>query len=66
MVFQTSSWLTHLYASCTHESLRMTSRPLEDGDIINIDITVYLDGLHGDTSQTFLVGEVVGNTSCPL
>ncbi|KAJ7455947.1 methionyl aminopeptidase, partial [Mycena galericulata] len=33
-------------------------RPLEDGDIINIDITVYLDGYHGDTSQTFLVGNV--------
>ncbi|KAG0076070.1 Methionine aminopeptidase 1D, chloroplastic/mitochondrial [Podila epicladia] len=34
------------------------SRPLEDGDIINIDITVYLDGYHGDTSATFLVGNV--------
>ncbi|KAJ6601218.1 peptidase M24, structural domain-containing protein [Mycena vulgaris] len=33
-------------------------RPLEDGDIVNIDITVYLDGYHGDTSQTFLVGSV--------
>ncbi|KAI6004732.1 methionyl aminopeptidase [Pisolithus albus] len=33
-------------------------RPLEDGDILNIDVTVYLDGYHGDTSQTFLVGEV--------
>ncbi|KAJ7069055.1 methionyl aminopeptidase, partial [Mycena belliarum] len=33
-------------------------RPLEDGDIVNIDITVYLDGYHGDTSQTFLVGDV--------
>lgn len=33
-------------------------RPLEDGDIINIDITVYLDGYHGDTSRTFLVGDV--------
>ncbi|KIK00556.1 hypothetical protein K443DRAFT_100179 [Laccaria amethystina LaAM-08-1] len=33
-------------------------RPLENGDIINIDITVYLNGYHGDTSQTFLVGEV--------
>ena len=32
---------------------------LADGDIINIDITVYLDGYHGDTSQTFLVGNVV-------
>ncbi|KAL0581486.1 hypothetical protein V5O48_000529 [Marasmius crinis-equi] len=33
-------------------------RPLEDGDIVNIDITVYLDGYHGDTSQTWLVGDV--------
>ncbi|KAM6496439.1 methionine aminopeptidase [Amanita muscaria] len=33
-------------------------RPLEDGDIINIDITVYLNGYHGDTSETFLVGNV--------
>ncbi|KXN89007.1 Methionine aminopeptidase 1D, chloroplastic/mitochondrial [Leucoagaricus sp. SymC.cos] len=33
-------------------------RALEDGDIVNVDITVYLDGYHGDTSQTFLVGDV--------
>ncbi|KAI0355456.1 methionine aminopeptidase [Trametes cingulata] len=33
-------------------------RPLQDGDIVNIDITVYLDGFHGDTSRTFLVGDV--------
>ncbi|EIM88629.1 methionine aminopeptidase [Stereum hirsutum FP-91666 SS1] len=33
-------------------------RPLEDGDIVNIDITVYLNGYHGDTSRTFTVGEV--------
>ncbi|KAI8876420.1 methionyl aminopeptidase-like protein [Backusella circina FSU 941] len=33
-------------------------RPLQEGDIINIDITVYLDGYHGDTSATFMVGEV--------
>jgi methionyl aminopeptidase len=33
-------------------------RPLEDGDIINVDVTVYLDGFHGDCSRTFLVGEV--------
>lgn len=32
--------------------------PLEDGDLINIDVTVYKDGYHGDTSQTFLVGNV--------
>ncbi len=31
---------------------------LRDGDIINIDVTSILDGFHGDTSRTFLVGEV--------
>jgi methionyl aminopeptidase len=31
---------------------------LEDGDILNIDITAYIDGFHGDSNQTFLVGEV--------
>jgi methionyl aminopeptidase len=31
---------------------------LEDGDIINIDITAYLNGVHGDSNVTFLVGEV--------
>ncbi len=34
------------------------SRPLEDGDIVNIDITAYLDGVHGDTNATFLCGDV--------
>ncbi|MFN5955485.1 MAG: type I methionyl aminopeptidase [Dolichospermum sp.] len=29
---------------------------LKDGDIINIDVTPILDGYHGDTSKTFLVG----------
>ncbi|EGN94988.1 hypothetical protein SERLA73DRAFT_187263 [Serpula lacrymans var. lacrymans S7.3] len=33
-------------------------RPLESGDIVNIDITVYLNGYHGDTSMTFEVGNV--------
>ncbi|MGH0140841.1 UNVERIFIED_CONTAM: hypothetical protein FKN15_004213 [Acipenser sinensis] len=33
-------------------------RPLQDGDIINIDVTVYLNGYHGDTSETSLVGNV--------
>ena len=30
---------------------------LTDGDIINIDITAYLDGFHGDLNKTFIVGE---------
>ncbi|KAG0449049.1 hypothetical protein HPP92_027507 [Vanilla planifolia] len=34
------------------------SRQLKDGDIINIDVTVYLNGYHGDTSATFLCGDV--------
>ncbi|GAA4145009.1 type I methionyl aminopeptidase [Actinomadura keratinilytica] len=31
---------------------------LRDGDIINIDITAYIDGVHGDTDATYLCGEV--------
>ncbi|HZK05922.1 MAG TPA: type I methionyl aminopeptidase [Actinomycetaceae bacterium] len=34
------------------------STALEDGDIVNVDITAYLDGVHGDTNATFLVGDV--------
>lgn len=34
------------------------NRRLEDGDIINIDVTVYLNGYHGDTSRMFMVGNV--------
>lgn len=33
------------------------SRPLEAGDIVNLDITIYLDGMHGDCSATFAVGQ---------
>lgn len=31
---------------------------VEDGDIINIDITAFKNGVHGDTNWTFLVGDV--------
>jgi methionyl aminopeptidase len=34
-------------------------RRLMEGDILNIDITVILDGWHGDTSRMFLVGDKV-------
>jgi methionyl aminopeptidase len=30
------------------------SRVVQDGDIVNVDITAYLDGVHGDTNATFL------------
>jgi methionyl aminopeptidase len=33
-------------------------RPLEEGDIVNIDVTIYLDGVHGDCNATFGVGEI--------
>src|ERR1700753_3529862 len=33
-------------------------RPLRDGDIVNIDVTVIVDGYHGDTSRMYLVGDV--------
>jgi len=31
---------------------------LKDGDILNIDVTVKLDGYYGDTSKTYLIGNV--------
>ncbi len=34
------------------------SRPLEAGDIVNLDVTVFYEGMHGDVSETLLVGEV--------
>ncbi|MCG5054260.1 MAG: type I methionyl aminopeptidase [Myxococcales bacterium] len=33
-------------------------RPLEEGDIIDLDVTVYVDGMHGDTNATYFVGAV--------
>jgi methionyl aminopeptidase len=34
------------------------SRPLSEGDIVNIDVTVFVDGVHGDTNATFGVGAI--------
>lgn len=31
---------------------------LHDGDIVNVDITAYIGGVHGDTDATYLVGDV--------
>src|ERR1700749_239468 len=33
-------------------------RKLKDGDIVNIDVTVIVDGWHGDTNRTYWVGNV--------
>ena len=35
-----------------------SAKRLRDGDIVNIDVTVIVDGWHGDTSRMFLVGDV--------
>ena len=34
------------------------STVVQDGDIVNIDVTAYIDGVHGDTNATFLAGDV--------
>lgn len=34
------------------------STVIADGDIVNIDITAFVDGVHGDTNATFLAGDV--------
>jgi methionyl aminopeptidase len=34
------------------------SRRLEDGDIVKVDITAYVGGVHGDTCASYLVGDV--------
>jgi methionyl aminopeptidase len=34
------------------------STVIEDGDIVNIDVTAYIDGVHGDTNATYLSGHV--------
>mmetsp|Transcript_4307 Transcript_4307/g.6957 ORF Transcript_4307/g.6957 Transcript_4307/m.6957 type:complete len:416 (-) Transcript_4307:428-1675(-) len=38
-------------------------RPLEDGDILNLDVSVFKDGFHADLNETFFVGEQVPEDS---
>ena len=33
-------------------------RALRDGDILNLDVTIFREGVHGDTNRTFLIGDV--------
>lgn len=35
-----------------------SDKPLKNGDIVNIDVTVIVDGWHGDTSRMYPVGEI--------
>ena len=41
-------------------------RPLEDGDIVNVDIVNFYNGQHGDASKTYRVGENVDESSRKL
>ena len=40
-----------------------SDRKLRNGDVVNLDITTYLDEFHGDTSRTFFVGSPRKNAS---
>ena len=33
------------------------TRPFAEGDIVNVDVTLYFDGFHGDLNETYIVGE---------
>ena len=33
-------------------------RPLQNGDIVNVDVTAFYKGYHGDLNETYVVGEV--------
>ncbi|MBV7295235.1 type I methionyl aminopeptidase [Corynebacterium sp. TAE3-ERU12] len=35
-----------------------STQVIEDGDIVNVDVTGYRDGVHGDTNRTFFAGDV--------
>ena len=37
-------------------------RELEDGDLVNLDVTVYYNGFHGDLNETHCVGKVRNST----
>ena len=39
-------------------AFRVNSKILQKGDIINIDITVILDGWHGDSSRMYAAGKL--------
>ena len=32
-------------------------RPLQDGDIVNVDVSLYFNGFHGDLNETYCVGK---------
>ena len=59
MAFRTSKHRISLLTLSRQPCLRVFDRrPLQPEDIVKIDITVYLDGYHGDTCRTFVVSDL--------
>ena len=59
----TLNYRGYRYASCTSVNHVVchgmpNAKPLKSGDIVNIDVTLIVDGWHGDTSRMYLVGDV--------
>jgi len=59
----TLNYRGYRYASCTSINHVVchgmpNDKPLREGDIVNIDVTLIVDGWHGDTSRMYSVGEV--------
>ena len=59
----TLNYRGYRYASCTSINHVVchgmpNAKPLKDGDIVNIDVTLIVDGWHGDTSRMYPVGEI--------
>ena len=59
----TLNYRGYRYATCTSINHVVchgmpNDKPLRVGDIVNIDVTLIVDGWHGDTSRMFPVGEV--------
>lgn len=59
----TLNYRGYRYSSCTSINHVVchgmpNAKPLKDGDIVNIDVTLIVDGWHGDTSRMYPVGAV--------
>lgn len=59
----TLNYRGYRYASCTSINHVVchgmpSPKPLKEGDIVNIDVTLIVDGWHGDTSRMYPVGEI--------
>ncbi len=59
----TLNYRGYRYASCTSINHVVchgmpNAKPLKEGDIVNIDVTLIVDGWHGDTSRMYPVGEI--------